>query len=437
MMNTRAFTFAIVFAIFAIGAPVPTIAADSVEQFYKGKRLRMIIGSGAGGGYDTYARLVARHLGKHIPGNPSIISQNMEGAGSIVATNYMVNVAPKDGTVIGGLQRSAALVQIMGQPGPKYKADELVWLGSLAKEAAVCAVATRTGVKSLDDVFTREFAMGSTGANQTEFHPALFNNLLGAKFKLIRGYPSSSNVNLAIERGEVDGICQSWASLKELSGDLLKTGAIKPLVQVSLQPDPEMQKLGVPMLSKFLTPERVAKGQTLQDVKTFFNLTLAPGVMGRPFAIAPGVPAERAKALRTAFVAMTRDAEFLAEAKRLRRDIELVTGDEIQAIIAELARTPKDKLAELDDHLKFKGATLEAKVEVLRHTGTVLESKRSGRQIVIDYKGKKTAASISGSQTKVMIDGKAAKRGAVKAGMTCTFVYFGPGTQAEELSCKN
>jgi tripartite-type tricarboxylate transporter receptor subunit TctC len=412
-------------------------AADGIADFYKGKQLRMIIGSGSGGGYDTYARLVARHLGRHIPGNPSIISQNMDGAGSIIATNYMVNAAPADGTVIGGLQRSAALVQLMGKKGPKFRAAELHWLGSLAKEAAVCAVATRTGVTSLEDVFRRQFVMGGTGANQTEFHPALFNNLMGAKFKLIRGYPGSSHVHLALQRGEVDGICQSWASFKELSGERLKRGEIKALVQVALQPDPEMQKMGVPMLSQFLTPDHTAPGLDVADVKTLFNLTLAPGVMGRPFAVAPKVPAARVKALRTAFVAMTKDPQFLADAKKMHRDIELVTGDEIQAIIADLAKTSKDKLVALDDHLKFKGQSQMAKLEVLRHTGKVLESQKGGRKIVIDYKGRKASASVSGSRTRVTIDGVKAKRGKVTAGMTCTLVYFGSGTRAKELNCRN
>lgn len=381
--------------------------------------------------------MVARHIGKHIPGNPSFLAQNMDGAGSILVTNYVVNVAPKDGSVIGALQREIALVQIMGQKGPKFKAEELQWLGSLASEAGVCAVATKTGVKSFDEIFSREFVIGGTGPNITEFHPALFNNLLGAKVKLIKGYPSTPPVHLAIQRGEVDGICQSWASFKDQGGKFMEAGGIKPLVQMSLKPEPEMQKMGVPMIFDFITPERVARGQTAEDVKNFFNVVLASGTMGRPYAYAPGVPADRVKAVRAAFVAMTKDPGFLADAKKQRRDVELVTGEEIQEIVTAMAKTPPAKLKELDEHMKFKGPTAEAKVEEVRHTGKVVETKRGGRQIVIDMGGKKTAANISGSSTKVSIGGKDAKRSGVKPGMTCTFVYFGPNTQAKELICKN
>lgn len=419
---------------FAAGA---SAAEDEVAAFYKGKRIKMLVGSGPGGGYDTYARLIARHMGRHIPGNPSFITQNMNGAASVIATNYMVNVAPRDGTVIGGLQRSVALIQIMGQKGPKFKAAELNWLGSLAKEAGVCALATRTGATSLDAIFKKQFAMGGTGQNSTEWWPALFNNLLAAKFKLIRGYPGTPQIHLAVQRGELDGVCQSWASFEVQARDFMKKGGIKPLVQISLHPDKEMTKLGVPMLQDFLTRDNLAKGQNLEDVKLFFKITVIPPVMGRPFAMAPGIPKARVTAMRTAFVAMTKDPKFLDDAKRLGREIEIVTGDEIQQIIADISKVPKAKLAALERHFKFRGKTEKVVLKTVRHTGKVVKIKRGGRKITINYEGKKVAASVSGRRTKVSIDGKKAKRKAVKAGMTCTFVYYGHNTRAKELICKN
>jgi tripartite-type tricarboxylate transporter receptor subunit TctC len=437
MLKVRDFAYAALAMAMGAGLTAGASVADEIEDFYKGKQIRMLVGSGAGGGYDTYARLVERHLPRHIPGNPSIITQNMTGAGGVIATNYMANVAPKDGTIIGGLQRFVALDQVMGQKGPKFKAAELNWLGSLAKEAGVCAVATRTGATSLEDVFKRQFVVGGTGPNSTEFWPALFRNLLAAQFKLIRGYPATPQIHLAIQRGEVDGICQSWASFREQAAQSLRDGSIKPLVQVSLKSDPEMDKMGVPMLEEYLTEAHLAQGQNLADVRTFFKMTLVPLIMGRPFAMAPEVPAARVKAIRTAFAAMTEDPKFLAEAKRLGRVVEFVTGEEIQDLIAEMSRTPEDKLAALRGHFKFTGPVEKVKLEVLRHTGKVVESKRGGRKIVIDHEGKKVDASVSGSRTKVSVDGKKAKRGAVKPGMTCTFVYYGPGTQAQELDCKS
>jgi tripartite-type tricarboxylate transporter receptor subunit TctC len=437
MSAIRNFTFAALAAVIGMGIAAGTAAADDVGDFYKGKRIRMIVGSGAGGGYDVYARLIERHLGRHIPGNPGVITQNMTGAGGIIATNYMENVAPKDGTIIGGLQRFVALDQVMGKKGTKFKASELNWLGSLANEAGVCALATRTGAKSLEDVFKNEYTMGGTGPNSTEAWPALLRNLLAAKVKLIRGYPATPQIHLAIQRGEVDGICQSWASFHEQAAGMLRDGTIKPLVQVSLRPDPLMQKMGVPMIQEFLVANHLAKGQNLDDVKTFWKLTMIPLVMGRPFAMASAVPAARVKAIRTALVAMIKDPQFLADAKKIKREVEFVSGEEIQNLIAEMSSVPQEKLAMLNEHFRFKGPVEKVKLQVVRDSGKVVESKRKGRKIVIDMGGKKADAEISGSRTKVMIDGKSAKRGAVKAGMSCTFVYYGSGTQAEELICKN
>jgi len=361
----------------------------------------------------------------------------MSGAGGIVAANYVANAAPKDGTIIGAMQRSVALVALLGQKGPKYKPQELNWLGSLAKEAGVCALATRTGATSLDAVFKKQFVMGGTGPNSTEFWPALFRNLMAAKFKLIRGYPSTPQIHLAIARGELDGVCQSWASVSVQASAMLKAGTIKPLVQVSLHPDPEMTKLGVPMLQEFLTADNLAAGQNLEDVKLFFKLTVIPPVMGRPFAMAPGVPKERVEAVRAAFIAMSKDPIFLEDAKRLRRDIEIVTGEEIQKIIADLAKTPKEKLAALNGHFKFKGPVEKVKLEIVKHTGRVVALKRGGRRVVIDRGGKKVTAKVSGRRTKVTVGGKKAKRKAIKIGMTCTFHYYGHNTQAKELVCTN
>lgn len=410
--------------------------ADAVADFYKGKRVTIIVGSGAGGGYDVYARLASRHWNRHVPGAPAFLVKNMTGASSIVAANHVVNVAPKDGTTIGALQREIALVEIMGQQGPKFKSQELNWLGSMASEAGVCAIATRTGVKSFEEIFQRQFVFGGTGPNITEFYPAMLNNLMGAKNKLIKGYPSTPPIHLAIERKEVDGICQSWASFSEQASKMLKAGEIKALAQMSLKPEPAMQKLGVPMFMDFVNDKHLAPGQTLEDVKTYFRMILASGVMGRPYMVAPGVPADRVKALRASFVAMTKDPKFMAEAKKQRRDIELVTGEEIEDIIKSIAATPREKLVLLDEHLKFKGQVAQTSFKMARHTGKVTQIGNGAREITIDYNGKPALAKVSGSGTKIRIGGKKAARTDVKVGMTCTFVYPEAGMQAEEILCK-
>lgn len=205
-------------------------ATPEVEAFYKGKNVLIVIGSGPGGGYDLYARLVARHLGGFVPGGPNFVPQNMPGAGGVVGANYVANVAPKDGSVIAATQRDVPLIQLLGQKGPRYEAARLHWLASLASEPGVCAMTTRTGVKSFAEVFQREFVIGGTGPNITEFHPAMLNNILGARFKLIKGYPATPPIHVAIERGEVDAICQSWASFKEQASAMMNSGAIKPII---------------------------------------------------------------------------------------------------------------------------------------------------------------------------------------------------------------
>lgn len=329
-------------------------ADDDIERFYQGKRIQMIVGSGAGGGYDNYARQAARHLGRFIPGAPGFVVQNMPGAAGVVGANYVANVAPKDGTAIAATQREVPLIQLMGQQGPRFKADELQWLASLSSEAGVCAIATRTGVQTFEDALRRPLIFGGTGPNITEFHPAMFNNLMGSRFRLVKGYTATQPVHLAIERGEVDGICQSWASYKPQGDSLAQQKLIRPIVQMSLRPDPEMTKLGLPLIFDVINEKNIAKGFTVEQVKSYFTLIIATGFAGRPFFMAPEVPRERVVALRDAFTRMVVDPEFVAEADKMKRDIDFVSGDELQKIMVDLAKTPTDILSRLEDLMQYR-----------------------------------------------------------------------------------
>jgi tripartite-type tricarboxylate transporter receptor subunit TctC len=335
---------------YSLAAPAQEAQAD---DFYKGKRVTIIVGSGAGGGYDTYARLVGRHLGKHIPGEPTFIVQNMPGAASINAVNHMVKVAPQDGTVIGAIQRDAAMVQILGKPGPQFKAAELHWIGNLVTEPGVCGVASRTGIKSFEEVFKRQVLMGSSGPNALEHYPALFNNILGAKFKVVRGYKASTEVGLALERGEVEGVCQSAASFMQHHAHNIEKGTVKILVQVALKPIPELQKRGVPLFKDFITKERLQGGMTDEDAISFFNLQLATTMLGRPYVMAPAVANDRVELVRKGFADMANSAPFQADAKAQKRDIDLVTGKELEDIIKNISSLPKAKLDKLQDLLKL------------------------------------------------------------------------------------
>ena len=418
-------------------AATPSVAG-SVADFYKGKRITMYVGSSPGGGYDTYARLITRHIGRFIPGNPKFTVKNKVGAGSIVVANFVYNVAPQDGTVMVGLQRNLPLVEIMGgQKGVKFESKKFHWLGSLANEAGVCAVDKRTGIKSFDETFTKPVIMGGTGPNDTEITPALLNNTLNTKFQLIKGYPSTPPAHLAIQRGEVDGICQSWSSFKAIAGSYYTDGNMVPILQLSLKKHPELTKLGVPLVFDYITKDRVAPGLKVEDVTSYFRLLMASKAMGRPFAVGPGVPADRVKALRAAFNAVAEDPKFLADAKKQKREVNLVTGAEIQGIIKQMAATPKAVLAKLDGLMKFRGKAKTAKVVMVKHTGKVTKTKKGGRRILIDYKGKEVTAKVSGSRTKVTVNGKKAKRKKVKVGMTCTFTYPGPGMEAKKIDCKS
>jgi tripartite-type tricarboxylate transporter receptor subunit TctC len=422
--------------VLALAAGPGPASAYAISDFYSGKRMQMLVGSSPGGGYDTYARLVTRHIGRHIPGNPKWIVKNMPGAGAVIVTNFTANVAPQDGTVIAAIQRNVALVQIMGQKGPRFKAKDLNWIGSLANEAGVCAVDKRAGIKSFDDAFTKTVLMGGSGPNDLEIQPAMMNNLLGTRFQLVKGYPSTPPVHLAIERGEVHGVCQSWSSFKVISGKYYEEGNIIPIIQHGMKPSPEMTKLGVPMMYKYITKEHVQAPYTVDQVRQLFDLTYAAKTMGRPFIMGPKVPMERVKAIRTAFNAVATDPKFLTDAKKQRRDVELVTGDEIQDIVNKMAATPKGTLDLLEDVQTYKGKATMAKIEMVKHTGKVTATKKGGRSIVIDHKGKKVTAKVSGSRTKLTVNGKKAKRKAVKVGMTCTFNYPGAGMEAKNIDCK-
>ncbi|MDX1483615.1 MAG: hypothetical protein R3229_03955 [Alphaproteobacteria bacterium] len=410
--------------------------ADPIADFYKGKRIQVIVGSGPGGGYDTYARMMGRHMGQYIPGKPKFLVKNMVGAGSIVAANFVYTVAPQNGTVIAGLQRNAPIVQIMGQKGPKFEAVKFNWLGSFNNEVGIIAVAKRTGITSLKQLYDKTVVFGSTGPNDTEFYPALLSNTLGTQVKLIKGYPSTPQVHLAMERGEVDAVSQSWASFSAQS-QLYKEGKINLLAQVSLKGIPELDKMGVPLIQTFVTEDRLRPGYTMGEVDTIYRLLLATKTMGRPYALGPNVPKDRVAALRAAFDKTANDKGFLGEANKLGRDISLVTGQEIQGIVEKMAAAPKSTLAKMESVSQLKGQAAKAEVELAKHTGKVTASKKGGRQIVIDLKGKNVMAKVSGSRTKVTIDGKAAKRSAVKVGMTCTFTYPAPGEEAKQVDCKS
>jgi len=309
--------------IMLLAAPLP-LRADAVSDFYAGKQVRLLIGYSAGGGYDTYARLLARHLGKHIPGNPTVVPQNMPGAGSLRLANFLYNVAPKDGTVIGTFGRGIAMEPLLSGEGTQFDAREFSWLGSLNNEVSICVAWHDSSVKSMADLATQELIVGGTGSgSDTVVFPVVLKNLLGVNIRLISGYPGGNDVLLAMERGEVDGRCGwSFSSLSSTRGDWLETNQITILAQLALAKHPKLPD--VPLITEFADNDNELSAM---------EIIFARQVMGRPYLAPPGIPADRLDALRGALDAVARDPEFLRDAEQLKVEINPVSGENVDALL--------------------------------------------------------------------------------------------------------
>ena len=322
----------------ALALPFANAAqAQSVEEFYRGKTINLIVGFSAGGGYDTTARTLAPYLKKHLPGNPNVVVQNMEGAGSLKATNYLYNVAPKDGTVLATFSRGMAMEPLIGASATQFDSAKFTWLGSTTNEYSVVVVWHTSQVKSWNDMLKTEFTVGGEGSgSDSDIYAMLLKNLFGAKIKLVTGYPGSAELMLAVERGEVDGRASwSWSSLKAAKADWIKDKKVSFPIQLNVTKNPELPD--VPLIADFAKNDRQ---------RQIINLVLSRQVMGRPFAAPPGVPEDRKQALRKAFDDTLKDPEFLAEAKQRKMDVNPVSGAEVEKLVAELYKTPPDVVAE-------------------------------------------------------------------------------------------
>jgi tripartite-type tricarboxylate transporter receptor subunit TctC len=336
-------------ATLMVAAPVS--AAESLEDFYKGKTMKLIVGSDVGGGYDVYGRLMAKHIGRFIPGNPTFVVQNVPGAGGIPAANQIYNVLPQDGTVIGGIQRSTLFSQILGEPGPQYDVTKFNWMGSLNNESGIIFTWHTSKVRTFDDLTKYESNFGSSGPNESEALPTMLINMIGAKIKVIGGYPSTTAVGLAIERGEVEGVSQSWSTLKTQHPDWLSGNKVNLLVQMSMTKDKDLPN--VPLIADAIAPHLLPEYKGTEG-ENLLRIMLAQKVMGRPYVIGPGVPADRVAALRKAFNQVLTDKEFLEDSAKAKVDITPVGGDEIQNMVERLAATPKATLTKLEEITKYK-----------------------------------------------------------------------------------
>jgi tripartite-type tricarboxylate transporter receptor subunit TctC len=315
-------------------------SAQSPGDFYKGRSIDLYIGYSAGGGYDVYARALARHMGRFIPGTPTIVPKNMTGAGSLVLANWLYNVAPKDGTAFGMIGRGTGFDPLLGSTKAQFDADKFNWIGSMNDEVSVCVAWHTTGITTLDQVKHKELTVGGSGqAADTDQFPKVLNATLGTRFKVITGYPGGNDVDLAMERGEVMGRCGwSWSSVIATHQNWIDDKKINVLVQLSLSGHTDLAK--VPLITDFAKTE---------EEKQIFKLIFARQPMGRPFLAPPGVPAERVSTLRKAFMDTLNDREFRAEAERMKLEINPVPGEAVQAIVQEVYRTPKRVAAAVAD----------------------------------------------------------------------------------------
>ena len=302
-----------------------------VADFYRGKTIELNVGYTPGGGYDTYARLVSRHIGEFIPGKPQLIVKNVPGGGGRVLMGYMSNVAPKDGTVLALADQSLPLQQAMRDPSIHFDAKTLIYIGNPDADNNTVATWHTTGVKSVEDARRKEVIVGSTGPNTSSQIPYAMNATLGTKFKVVAGYPGGNEINMSMENGETGARGSSpWSTWKATKPDWLRDKKLNIIAQVGLVRADDLPD--VPLIMELATND--ADHAALK-------LLSAPATVGRPFFTTPGVPANRVKALREAFNAMVNSPAFLDEAKKLSLDINPVSGEELQKIVSEIVDTPK------------------------------------------------------------------------------------------------
>jgi tripartite-type tricarboxylate transporter receptor subunit TctC len=317
-----------ILAALALLAAAPAAAQD---EPFRGKTVNLYIGFSAGGAYDLYARTVARHIGRYLPGHPTVVPQNMAGAGSLRLANYVYSVAPKDGTAFATMGRGAAFGPLFGQPGGSFDAQKFTWLGSANDEVSVCASWHTSGIRSVEDLFSKELIIGATGpTDETATVPKAINGVLGTRMRVITGYPGAAEMNIAMERGETTGRCGlSWSSAKANLQHWLTDKKLNLLLQVSYAKHPDLPD--VPLVMDLAKTD---------EQRQLLRIFAARQVMGRPFFAPPDMPKERAAMLRNAFTAVLKDPEFLAEAERAKLEIVPVSGERVSEIVREIYGLP-------------------------------------------------------------------------------------------------
>lgn len=419
-------------AIFAGGALalLPATGTVHAEDFYKGKTVSVIITSGVGGSVDLMNRLATRYLSKHIPGHPTVVAKNMDGAGGIVGANYIYNLAPKDGTQLGGSLNTVPFVPLFYGNSAKAKSlrfdpRKFEWIASPAPFIAVAIAWHTSPIKTWRDLLTTQMIVGSAGLASSSTVDAVFlKNVLGFKYKVLFGYPGGGDIDLAMIRGETQGrATTAWAGITSRHPDWLKKKLIRVLYQEGIEPNPGVPK-DVPLLiDQIKDPEK----------KALLKLKMASYAMGYPVFAPPGVPADRVAILRKAFADTYRDPAYLADAKNARVLVAPISAEKLTKIIDDAYSAPADVKATLVQALQPGGGVLE-KVKAVKVSSAISDIGKKG-MLAFTAGGKPTHAKV-GKKTKVTIDGKKAKGDDLKVGMNCNIEYYGDKSQAKAVACK-
>ena len=337
-MKPTSFVLACAFAL-----SLSPAQADPVADFYKDKVISISVGFGPGGGYDLHARTLARHLGKYVPGNPTIVVKNAPGAAGLTLVNTINNVAARDGTELATFDRSIPLEPLIGASHTKFDPKTMTWIGSTSREVSTCVAWESAPVKSIQDLYKTELLVSGTGpAADVVVYPRMMNAILGTKFKVVTGYKDSAEALLAMERGETGGFCAwGWSTMMAIRPEWVKAGKVRPLVQFGQKKHPE--HLDVPLVLDL--------ARTKED-RAALEVIIAPQLFARPFAGPPGIPPERVTALRKAFVATMNDPAYRADAEKAGIEFDLVRGEEIDEMLSQIYATPRPIIERIRAALK-------------------------------------------------------------------------------------
>lgn len=406
----------------ALTASAGGVAAQGTDPFYKGKTINLYVGSEPGGGYDVYGRALARHLPDFLPGRPTVVVKNMPGASGLRLAGYMYNVAQKDGSEIAGIHNTVVVDQLLGSK-VQFDARQFNWLGSANQLTSTCVSHVNSGIKSLEDAKQKELLVGSTGSasSSTQMVAAFMNSLTGTKFKIIRGYPSTSSVFLAMERGEVGGLCGiGWDSLQTQVLDEIKSGKVIILVQTGMEKASDLPNVPL-VLDHARTPED----------RIVLEFLVARQYMGRPFVAPPGVPADRVELLRTAFMSIMNDPSFHETAKKMQVPLAPISGTLVQAHVEKLFAMPKTIVDRANAATEIN--TVEAKLTWKEAKGVRIENV-SARSISFKDGGKAVTSDLA--DTDIKVGGEKRAVADIKAGMSCDVVYLGDRDATKSLSCQ-